>query len=121
MSKRADPNAAFAATTQLFQKALQDRPPREDATQDPELSIRTTLTITEDAHRAIRRMAADARCKTNDIVVIAIEDVLLKKGALVGGPSRLAVRRRLGLTPTEPAGPEPDNCPDTNKLSESTP
>jgi len=37
----------------------------------------------------------------NDIVVIAIEDILLKKQALPGAPSRLALRRRLGLPALE--------------------
>ncbi len=45
-----------------------------------------------DAHLAYRvayQEAVAARCRFNDIVVIAIEDILLKKQALPGAPSRL--------------------------------
>jgi hypothetical protein len=99
---------AFAASSQHLRKALRDSAPGSQATGTAEESCRTTLTISEDLHRAVRRLAADAGCKFNDVVVIAIEDALLKKNVLPGNPSRPNVRGRLGFTPpgSEPSTPE---------------
>jgi hypothetical protein len=101
VNKRTDPATAFAASAQSLRKALRDSAPGRQATGNTDGSCRTTLTVSEDIHRAVRRLAADARCRFNDIVVIAIEDILLKKQALPGAPSRLALRRRLGLPALE--------------------
>jgi hypothetical protein len=48
----------------------------------------------------------------NDVIVIAIEDALLKKQALPGAPSRLDLRRRLGLLAPESEPPAPDTSSD---------
>ena len=108
MNKRTDPSMAFAASAQHLRKALRDSAPAKQMTGTDAESCRTTLTVSENLHRAIRRLAADARCKLNDIVVIAIEDALLKKEALPGNPSRLDLRRRLGfpVSESEPATPD---------------
>jgi hypothetical protein len=108
VNKRTDPAMAFAASTQNLRKALRDSAPGKQVTGNTEESCRTTLTVSEDIHRAIRRLAADARCKFNDIVVIAIEDALLKKQVLPGAPSRLDLRRRLGFQALE-SGPSTPN------------
>lgn len=99
--KRTDPSMAFAASAQNLRKALRDSAPARQVTGTTEETCRTTLTVSEDIHHAVRRLAADARCKLNDIVVIAIEDALLRKGALPGNPSRLDLRRRLGFPVSE--------------------
>ncbi|MET4278752.1 MULTISPECIES: hypothetical protein [unclassified Bradyrhizobium] len=112
MSKRADPAMAFAASSQNLRKVLRDSAPGKQVTGNIQESCRTTLTVSEDLHRAVRSLAADVHCKFNDIVVIAIEDALLKKEALPGGPSRLDLRRRLGLAVSESAPPSPGAMPD---------
>ena len=96
MNKRTDPAIAFAASAQNLRKALRDGATGRQVTGNTEELPRTTLTVSEDLHRAVRLLAADARRKFNDIVVIAIEDALLKKQALPGNPSRPDLRRRLG-------------------------
>ncbi|RXH02799.1 hypothetical protein [Bradyrhizobium vignae] len=107
MNKRTDPSMAFAASAQNLRKALRDSAPGRQVTGTTEESCRTTLTVSEDLHRAVRRLAADARCKINDVFVIAIEDALRKKQALPGNPSRLDLRRRLGfpISQDEPSTP----------------
>lgn len=106
MNKRTDPSNALAASAQNLRKALRDSAPGKQVTGTTE-TCRTTLTVSEDIHHAVRRLAADARCKFNDIVVIAIEDALLKKQALPGKSSRHDLRRRLGFSRSEdePSGP----------------
>jgi len=108
VNKRTDPAMAFAASAQNLRKVLRDSAPGKQVTGNIEESCRTTLTVSEEIHRAVRRLAADARCKFNDIVVIAIEDALLKQQALPGNPSRLDLRRRLGfpVSGNEPSTPD---------------
>jgi hypothetical protein len=106
VNKRTDPSMAFAASAQNLRKALRDSAPgRQVGT--AEETCRTTLTVSEDLHRAVRRLAADARCKFNDVIVIAIEDALRKKQILPGHPTRLDLRRRLGfpISEDEPSTP----------------
>jgi hypothetical protein len=112
VNKRADPAMAFVASAQNLRKALRDSAPGQQVTGNTEESCRTTLTVSEDIHRAVRRLAADARCKFNDIIVIAIEDLLLKKQALPGSPSRLDLRGRLGFPTSEgePSTASSDGC-----------
>jgi len=101
VNKRTDPSTAFAASAQHLRKALRDSAPGRQVIGATTECCRTTLTVSEDLHRAVRRLAADARCKVNDIVVIAIEDALRKKEALPGNPSRLDLRHRLGFPVSE--------------------
>jgi hypothetical protein len=112
VNKRPNPAIAFAASAQHLRQALRDSAPGRQATENAEGSCRTTLTVSGDIHRAVRRLAADARCKFNDIIVIAIEDALLKKQALPGNPSRLDLRRRLGFPASESEPSTPDTSSD---------
>jgi hypothetical protein len=112
VNKRTDPAMAFAASSQNLRKALRDSAPGRQVSGNTEESCRTTLTVSEDIHRAVRRLAADARCKFNDIVVIAIEDALLNKQALPGNPSRLDLRGRLGFPASEREPSTPDTSSD---------
>jgi hypothetical protein len=106
---------AFAASAKNLKKALRGSAPGGQVTGTSQESCRTTLTVSEDLHRAVRWLAADARCKFNDIVVIAIEDALLKKHALPGNPSRLDLRGRLGFPASESEPSTPGSSSDGDK------
>ena len=72
-------------------------------------TLRTTVTIRPNLHSALRILAATRGCRLNDLLVVAIEDLLVQQGALPGTVSRCALRQRLkanGLSnPSEgPAG-----------------
>ncbi len=112
MNKRTDPAIALAASAQSLRRALRDSAPGKQVTGNTDANCRTTLAVSADIHRAVRRLAADARCKFNDIVVIAIEDALLKKQALPGAPSRLDLRRRLGFQALESEPSTPNTSSD---------
>jgi hypothetical protein len=58
-------------------------------------TLRTTITIRPDLHGALRVLAATQGCRLNDLLVVAIEDLLVQQGALPGAVSRPALRRRL--------------------------
>jgi hypothetical protein len=61
-------------------------------------TLRTTVTMSADLHAALRMVAATAHCRLNDVMIIALEDLLAQQGTLPGDISRPTLRRRLQQT-----------------------
>jgi len=93
MNKRIDPKAALDATARHLRQAL-----RNEVGISTSAEMRTTFSVDRDIHDALRLLAARHRCKLNDLVAIAVEDLLARQGALHGRVSRSGVRRRLGAS-----------------------
>jgi hypothetical protein len=90
MTKRFGPKAAFDASDRTLQQAL-----RNGSSYPTPIELRTTFSINRDIHDTLRLLAVRYRCKLNDLVAIAIEDLIEKQGALPGDVTRRAVRSRL--------------------------
>jgi hypothetical protein len=58
-------------------------------------TLRTTVSMRMDLHGALRALAATQGCRLNDLLIIAMEDLLVQQGVLPGAVSRPALRRRL--------------------------
>lgn len=61
-------------------------------------TLRTTVTMRPDLHGALRILAATQGCRLNDLMLVAMEDLLVRQGVLPGDVSRPALRRRLEAT-----------------------
>jgi hypothetical protein len=77
MNKRIDPKAALDATARHLRQAL-----RNEVGISTSAEMRTTFSVDRDIHDALRLLAARHRCKLNDLVAIAVEDLLAMQGAL---------------------------------------
>jgi hypothetical protein len=93
MNKRIDPKAALDASARHLRQAL-----RNGIGTSTSAEMRTTCSVDRDIHDALRLLAARHRCKLNDLVAIAVEDLLARQGALPGSVSRSGVRRRVGAS-----------------------
>ena len=90
-----NPKEALDAGARHLREALTYSQP--DRLQDPTgVTLRTTVTIRSELHGALRVLAATRGCRLNDLLVVAIEDLLVQQGVLPGAVSRPALRRRLG-------------------------
>jgi hypothetical protein len=58
-------------------------------------TLRTTVSMRPDLHGALRMLAATQGCRLNDLMLVAMEDLLVRQGVLPGDVSRPALRRRL--------------------------
>lgn len=77
-------------------------------------TLRTTVSMRPDLHGALRMLAATQGCRLNDLMLVAMEDLLVRQGILSGDVSRPALRRRLETTqrarPSErPVAPLPSD------------
>jgi hypothetical protein len=70
MNKRIDPKAALDATARHLRQAL-----RNEVGISTSAEMRTTFSVDRDIHDALRLLAARHRCKLNDLVAIAVEDL----------------------------------------------
>ncbi|MBR0754318.1 hypothetical protein JQ604_19210 [Bradyrhizobium jicamae] len=61
-------------------------------------NLRTTVSMQPDLHLALRMLAATQGCRMNDLMLVALEDLLVRQGVLPGDVSRPALRRRLEAT-----------------------
>jgi len=72
----------------------------------PAEEVRTTYSVAADARRALRVLAASLDCPVNDLVCVAIEDLLTAHGNLPVLRTRTELRERLartaGLQPHKP-------------------
>jgi hypothetical protein len=71
-------------------------------------TLRTTVSMRPDLHGALRILAATHGCRLNDLLIIAMEDLLLQQGVLPGAVSRHALRRRLEATGRSNPSERPD-------------
>jgi hypothetical protein len=90
MSQRANPQAARDAVRRQLQRGLHVEIP-----DDKSGETRTTYSVSKEARHALRLLAFEQDCKINDLVVVAIEDLLRKHSALLVQPTRPDLRRRL--------------------------
>ena len=58
-------------------------------------TLRTTVSMRPDLHGALRMLAVTQGCRLNDLMLVAMEDLLVRQGVLPGDVSRPALRRRL--------------------------
>jgi hypothetical protein len=98
MNKRAGPRAAFEASARQLRQDLRTSIPASRTGE-----TRTTYSISEDARRALQLLAVEQKCKLNDLVALAIEDLLVKHSSVPVEPSRQPLRNRL-LKPKAPVG-----------------
>jgi hypothetical protein len=100
-----NPKQALDAGTRHLRNALTYSQPDGSLGSTGE-TLRTTVTMRPDLHSALRVLAATRGCRLNDLLVVAIEDLLVEQGALPGAVSRPALRQRLQANgPSEhPAG-----------------
>jgi hypothetical protein len=61
-------------------------------------TLRTTVTMRPQLHSALRILAATKGCRLNDLMLVAMEDLLVRQGVLPGDVSRPDLRRRLQAT-----------------------
>ncbi|MFK4533464.1 hypothetical protein ABIA00_001647 [Bradyrhizobium ottawaense] len=61
-------------------------------------TLRTTVTMRPELHGALRILAATKACRLNDIMLVAMEDLLVRQGVLPGDVSRPSLRERLQAT-----------------------
>ena len=92
-----NPRGALDAGSRHLREALTYSTP--NLSQGPAAeTLRTTVAMRADLHAALRMLAATARCRLNDLLIVALEDLLVQQGALPGEISRPALRRRLEQT-----------------------
>ncbi|TFV41269.1 hypothetical protein [Bradyrhizobium niftali] len=89
-----NPKEALDAGTRHLRNALTYSQPDGSPGSSGE-TLRTTVTIRPNLHSALRILAATRGCRLNDLLVVAIEDLLVQQGALPGAVSRPALRQRL--------------------------
>jgi hypothetical protein len=100
LNKRADPTSALRASSQQLRRALS-----HEAAKLPSEEIRTTFSVPLEVHDALRLLAAKNRCWVNDLVTIALENILAEQQLLPGAPSRSDLRGKLHLSsPARTAG-----------------
>jgi hypothetical protein len=61
----------------------------------PNEEVRTTYSVGSDARRALRILAAVLDCPANDLISIALEDLLMAYGSLPFSHTRTELRQRL--------------------------
>jgi hypothetical protein len=74
-------------------------------------TLRTTVSMRPDFHGALRVLAATQGCRLNDLLIIAMENLLVQQGVLPGAVSRPAPRRRLEATGRSKPSERPDGVP----------
>jgi hypothetical protein len=105
-----NPKEALDAGARHLREALTYSQP--DRLQDPAgVSLRTTVTIRPELH-ALRVLAATRECRLNDLLVVAIEDLLVQQGVLPGAVSRPA----LGASGRTSRASVPTDCRSTGRL-----
>jgi hypothetical protein len=93
-----NPREALNAGSRHLREALTYSKP--NLSQGPAAeTLRTTVAMSAELHAALRMMAATENCRLNDIMIVAMEDLLVRQGTLQGDISRPALRRRLAEHP----------------------
>jgi hypothetical protein len=81
-------------------------------------TLRTTVSMRPDLHGALRMLAATQGCRLNDLMLVALEDLLMRQGVLTGDVSRPALRRRLEATGRRRPSDHPDAPLPSDRTSE---
>lgn len=75
----------------------------------PAEEVRTTYSVAPDARRALRVLAASLDCPVNDLVCVAIEDLLTARGSQPVSLTRADLRERLSrMAGSQPQKPNSD-------------